>query len=141
MNVSGQPVCGAFDVSKVLRISPAAAGHSCQLHTTVPQALTELEYPEKLQKLLLTPEREVSVSASCWPACVRPARQPPAVPLCLAGPACHSAALHSRLWRRAPGSDHAPQVLVELVITRDDGEIETFNAYRVQHDNRLGPEG
>lgn len=28
------------------------------------------------------------------------------------------------------------KVLVELVITRDSGEIETFNAYRVQHDNR-----
>ncbi len=25
---------------------------------------------------------------------------------------------------------------MELVITRDNGEIETFNAYRVQHDNR-----
>jgi glutamate dehydrogenase/leucine dehydrogenase len=31
------------------------------------------------------------------------------------------------------------QVLVELVITRDSGEIETFNAYRVQHDNRCQP--
>jgi hypothetical protein len=31
---------------------------------------------------------------------------------------------------------HGAQVLVELVITRDSGEIETFNAYRVQHDNR-----
>lgn len=47
-----------------------------------------MEYPDKLQKLLLTPEREV---------------------------------------------------LVELVITRDSGEIETFNAYRVQHDNSRGP--
>lgn len=33
-------------------------------------------------------------------------------------------------------SPHVAQVLVELVITRDSGEIETFNAYRVQHDNR-----
>jgi len=48
----------------------------------------ELEYPEKLQKLLLTPEREL---------------------------------------------------LVELVVTRDSGEIETFNAYRVQHDCSRGP--
>lgn len=49
---------------------------------TVPfcmQALKTLEYPEKLQRLLLTPQREV---------------------------------------------------LVELVITKDNGEIETFNAYR-----------
>lgn len=44
-----------------------------------PQALKTLEYPEKLQRLLLTPQREV---------------------------------------------------LVELVITKDNGEIETFNAYR-----------
>ena len=52
------------------------------------QALLELEYPEKLQKLLLTPEREL---------------------------------------------------IVNLVITRDSGEIETFNAYRVQHDSSRGP--
>ena len=52
------------------------------------QALKELEYPEKLQRLLLTPQREV---------------------------------------------------LVELVITKDNGEIETFNAYRVQHDDSRGP--
>lgn len=52
------------------------------------QALQELEYPEKLQRLLLTPQREV---------------------------------------------------LVELVITKDDGQIESFNAYRVQHDDSRGP--
>lgn len=52
------------------------------------QALQSLEYPEKLQRLLLTPQREV---------------------------------------------------LVELVITKDNGEIETFNAYRVQHDDSRGP--
>ena len=52
------------------------------------QALAELEYPEKLQRLLLTPQREV---------------------------------------------------LVELVITKDDGQIESFNAYRVQHDDSRGP--
>ena len=28
---------------------------------------------------------------------------------------------------------------MELVITKDNGEIETFNAYRVQHDNSRGP--
>ena len=39
-----------------------------------------------------------------------------------------------------PGGDGAAaQVLVELVITRDNGEIETFNAFRVQHDNSRGP--
>ena len=43
------------------------------------QALSALEYPEKLQRLLLTPQREV---------------------------------------------------VVELVITKDNGEIETYNAYR-----------
>eukprot|EP00891_Asterochloris_glomerata_P007737 jgi/Astpho2/7737/Aster-07579 len=51
-------------------------------------ALAELEYPDKLQRLLLTPQREV---------------------------------------------------LVELVITLDDGSIQTFNAYRVQHDDSRGP--
>ena len=30
-------------------------------------------------------------------------------------------------------------MLVELVITKDNGEIETFNAYRVQHSNSRGP--
>jgi glutamate dehydrogenase (NAD(P)+) len=52
------------------------------------QAFQVLDYPERLQKLLLTPARE----------------------------------LH-----------------VELNITRDNGEIEIFNAYRVQHDNSRGP--
>lgn len=52
------------------------------------QALQHLEYPERLQKLLLTPEREVSV---------------------------------------------------ELAILRDNGEVATFDAYRVQHDNSRGP--
>lgn len=54
----------------------------------IKEALRELEYPQKLQRLLLTPQREV---------------------------------------------------LVELVITKDNGEIETFNAYRVQHDDSRGP--
>jgi glutamate dehydrogenase (NAD(P)+) len=52
------------------------------------QALQHLEYPPRLQKLLLTPEREVSV---------------------------------------------------ELAILRDDGEVATYQAYRVQHDNSRGP--
>ena len=52
------------------------------------QAFAVLDYPERLRKLLLTPQRE----------------------------------LH-----------------VELNITRDNGEIEIFDAYRVQHDNSRGP--
>lgn len=48
------------------------------------QALNELEYPERLQKLLLTPNRELGV---------------------------------------------------ELVLQMDNGEVEVFNAYRVQHNN------
>ena len=52
------------------------------------QALEHLEYPERLQKMLLTPAREVSV---------------------------------------------------ELEVLRDDGEVEIFQAYRVQHDNSRGP--
>lgn len=58
------------------------------IHVRRDQALQVLDYPERLQKLLLTPHRE----------------------------------LH-----------------VELNITRDSGEIEIFNAYRVQHDNSRGP--
>ena len=60
-----------------------AAEHSLSVIQSL-QALSALEYPEKLQRLLLTPQREV---------------------------------------------------VVELVITKDDGEIETFNAYR--HDGCL----
>jgi len=52
------------------------------------QALQHLEYPERLQKLLLTPEREVSV---------------------------------------------------ELAILLDNGEVATYQASRVQHDNSRGP--
>jgi glutamate dehydrogenase (NAD(P)+) len=65
-----------------------ASSHSENTNTFIKEALQELEYPEKLQRLLLTPQREV---------------------------------------------------LVELVITKDNGEIETFNAYRVQHDDSRGP--
>lgn len=54
----------------------------------VEQALEHLEYPKRLRKLLLTPEREVAV---------------------------------------------------ELALLRDNGEVATFNAYRVQHDNSRGP--
>lgn len=53
-----------------------------------PQALDHLEYPKRLRRLLLTPEREVAV---------------------------------------------------ELALLRDNGEVATFNAYRVQHDNSRGP--
>ncbi|DBA97999.1 hypothetical protein WJX82_003201 [Trebouxia sp. C0006] len=66
----------------------AASSHSENTNTFIKEALAELEYPEKLQRLLLTPQREV---------------------------------------------------LVELVITKDDGQIESFNAYRVQHDDSRGP--
>lgn len=31
------------------------------------------------------------------------------------------------------------EIHVELNIVRDNGEIEMFNAYRVQHDNSRGP--
>ena len=48
----------------------------------------ELDYPERLQRMLLTPQRELSV---------------------------------------------------ELVVQMDNGEIEVYNAYRVQHNNSRGP--
>lgn len=65
-----------------------ASSHAENTNTFIKEALVELEYPERLQKLLLTPEREIAV---------------------------------------------------ELVITKDNGQIDTFNAYRVQHDNSRGP--
>ncbi|CAD7703939.1 unnamed protein product [Ostreobium quekettii] len=64
------------------------SSHSENTNTFVKEALTVLEYPDKLQKLLLNPERE----------------------LC-----------------------------VELVVQMDNGEVEVFNAYRVQHNNARGP--
>ncbi len=48
----------------------------------------ELDYPERLQRMLLTPQRELTV---------------------------------------------------ELVVQMDDGQIEVYNAYRVQHNNSRGP--
>lgn len=65
-----------------------AGSHAENTNTFILEALQHLEYPERLQKLLLTPEREVAV---------------------------------------------------ELAILRDNGEVATFNAYRVQHDNSRGP--
>jgi len=50
--------------------------------------LTEVGYPERLQKLLLNPDREMTV---------------------------------------------------ELQVVLDDGEVEIFHAYRVQHNNSRGP--
>lgn len=64
------------------------ASHAENTNAFIVEALQYLEYPERLQKLLLTPEREVAV---------------------------------------------------ELAILRDNGEVATFNAYRVQHDNSRGP--
>ncbi|KAK9806853.1 hypothetical protein WJX72_005070 [[Myrmecia] bisecta] len=52
------------------------------------KAFDLLDYPERLQRMLLTPRREIHLN---------------------------------------------------LVITLDDGEIATFNAFRVQHDNTRGP--
>jgi glutamate dehydrogenase (NAD(P)+) len=48
----------------------------------------ELDYPERLQRMLLTPQRELTV---------------------------------------------------ELVVQLDNGQIEVYNAYRVQHNNSRGP--
>jgi glutamate dehydrogenase (NAD(P)+) len=65
-----------------------AGSHAENTNTFIKEALEHLEYPERLQKLLLTPEREVTV---------------------------------------------------ELAILKDNGEVETFKAYRVQHENSRGP--
>lgn len=66
----------------------SASSHAENTNLFVREALNELDYPEKLQKLLLTPNREIAV---------------------------------------------------ELVVQMDNGEIEVFNAYRVQHNNSRGP--
>ena len=65
-----------------------AGSHAENTNTFIKQALQHLEYPERLQKLLLTPEREMTV---------------------------------------------------ELALLRDNGEVATFKAYRVQHENSRGP--
>ncbi|KAG2487515.1 hypothetical protein HYH03_013933 [Edaphochlamys debaryana] len=65
-----------------------ASSHSENTNTFLREALVRLDYPDKLQSLLLTPRREMSV---------------------------------------------------ELVVQMDDGQIEVFNAYRVQHNNARGP--
>ncbi|GAX75786.1 hypothetical protein CEUSTIGMA_g3229.t1 [Chlamydomonas eustigma] len=64
------------------------ASHAENTNVFLKEALHQLEYPEKLQRLLLTPQREMAV---------------------------------------------------ELVMQMDNGEIEVFNAYRVQHNNSRGP--
>jgi len=90
---------GAAAAACSLSSAPAAASsafgavrnqssHAENTNMYLREALTELDYPERLQRLLLTPARE----------------------LC-----------------------------VEIVITRDNGEIEVFNGYRVQHNNSRGP--
>lgn len=66
----------------------AASSHAENTNIFLREALNELDYPEKLQKLLLAPQREVAV---------------------------------------------------ELVMQMDNGEIEVFSAYRVQHNNSRGP--
>ncbi|KAG2429688.1 hypothetical protein HYH02_013946 [Chlamydomonas schloesseri] len=65
-----------------------ASSHAENTNMFLREALVKLDYPEKLQNLLLTPRREMSV---------------------------------------------------ELVVQMDDGQIEVFNAYRVQHNNARGP--
>lgn len=69
------------------RLPPCFPPHLCSASLPA-EALEHLEYPKRLRKLLLTPEREVAV---------------------------------------------------ELALLRDNGEVATFNAYRVQHDNSRGP--
>ena len=80
------------------------------------QALQSLEYPEKLQRLLLTPQREVLVELV-----ITKGTAP-----CLA---------ITRLW--AASSQRMQDC--DVLCSADNGEIETFNAYRVQHDDSRGP--
>eukprot|EP00775_Hariotina_reticulata_P006184 gene6184-6422_t len=82
-----QHTAAAAGASAVLQ-KRTASSHAENTNTFLREALNELEYPDKLQKLLLTPNREMGV---------------------------------------------------ELVVQMDSGEIEVFNAYRVQHNNSRGP--
>ncbi|KAF8056868.1 hypothetical protein HT031_006212 [Scenedesmus sp. PABB004] len=87
----GVLACAASAAARLpaaLQQARAASSHAEHTNTFLREALNELEYPEKLQKLLLTPNREMGV---------------------------------------------------ELVVQMDSGEIEVFNAYRVQHNNSRGP--
>ncbi|KAL6745631.1 glutamate dehydrogenase [Haematococcus lacustris] len=81
--IGSQCSAGTFSTTVVRSLSHAEA-----TNTFIKEALVELDYPEKLQRLLLTPQREMTV---------------------------------------------------ELVLQMDSGEIEVFNAYRVQHNNSRGP--
>ncbi len=66
----------------------ASLSQSEQTNIYIRQALDKLEYHDKIQKILLSPKREVSV---------------------------------------------------ELVVPMDNGQLEVFHAYRVQHNNARGP--
>lgn len=127
--------------------------------------MNELEYPAKLQKLLLTPEREVRSlfqlptilgvhKFRCRPMkhlaqAIMQAFSLQAASVVFKTVETSAAVLHGTAadsWdteRQAVQFDSSRrwplQVLVELVITRDNGEIESFNAFRVQHDNSRGP--
>ena len=65
-----------------------ASSHAENTNQFISEALEHLQYPERLQKMLLAPEREV---------------------------------------------------VVELEVVRDSGEVDTYKAYRVQHCNSRGP--
>ncbi|KAF5834407.1 glutamate dehydrogenase [Dunaliella salina] len=65
-----------------------AVSHAEATNMYVREALNELKYPERMQKMLITPAREMSV---------------------------------------------------ELVLHKENGEIEVYNGYRVQHNNSRGP--
>lgn len=65
-----------------------ASSHAENTNQFLREALDHLQYPEKLKKMLLAPEREVSV---------------------------------------------------ELEVLKDDGEVDIYKAYRVQHCNSRGP--
>jgi len=86
--VLGQSLLRDFAASASTVVRRHQSSHAENTNTFLREALNELEYPQKLQKLLLTPNREMSV---------------------------------------------------ELVLQMDSGEIEVFEAYRVQHNNSRGP--
>ena len=133
-NFLQRPLPGPSNLPGFARVSGAGA-----------QALAELEYSGKLQRVLLTLEHGVLVklqeSLKSDPLTTGSGVD---TDLCL-----HDAQLPQHAQALAeleyPGKlqrlllTPEREVLVELVITKDNGEIETFNAYRVQHSNSRGP--
>jgi glutamate dehydrogenase (NAD(P)+) len=109
--------------------------HAENTNHFIKEALKHLEYPERLQKLLLTPEREVTVELVIL-------RDNVSVGLGYA--AFLTASTYYRQWSAQSAANQQEKVVGgrQLRVRGPDclqGEVATFNGYRVQHDNSRGP--